>query len=458
MLECDEARYEALLQAKVERVSDLVLSAAAVEQQAKEEEEEDIRVAVHDSPKSHFRQRANFRVVIEEDEVRYVMFSASDPSTPLRVESFPRGSRRLNELMATTAGEMPTQLRDNLIEVRFQTTMAKNGGCLVLLCYRRAIDEAAWRPAAETLRRRLGKSDSIVVGRSKGLQVVVGADRACITETFRVAGRTLNYEQVEGEFSQPNAHVCQKMLQWAFEMTSSAPLGCEEKDQDLLELYCGNGNFSIALAPNFRRVLATEMSKTNVACAKGNVARNSLIETVKVAKLTSAEMGVAMSPNGREFNRLRDAHIDLKQYDFRAVLVDPPRAGLDKDTVALVSTFQNILYISCNPLTLARDLKILKATHRLTNLAVFDQFAYTDHVESGVFLVKRDVPLALTAIGEEEEEGEEFGKKKKARAKRVRSKRKQRDFLDTDERPSPIADVAATGSKAKRQRLGCCLM
>ncbi|HFU77292.1 MAG TPA: tRNA (uridine(54)-C5)-methyltransferase TrmA, partial [Epsilonproteobacteria bacterium] len=89
----------------------------------------------------------------------------------------------------------------------------------------------------------------------------------------------------------------------------------------------------------------------------------------------------------REFSRLKD--IDLKTYDFSTVLVDPPRAGLDEGTIALISQIENIIYISCNPETLARDLEILSQTHDVKEAAMFDQFPHTEHVESGVFLRKK---------------------------------------------------------------------
>jgi tRNA (uracil-5-)-methyltransferase len=71
------------------------------------------------------------------------------------------------------------------------------------------------------------------------------------------------------------------------------------------------------------------------------------------------------------------------------VLVDPPRAGLDSATVQLVSRFNDIIYISCNPQTLAENLQQLCKTHDIVRLAVFDQFPYTHHIESGVWLQKR---------------------------------------------------------------------
>lgn len=57
---------------------------------------------------------------------------------------------------------------------------------------------------------------------------------------------TLIFSQVEGAFSQPNGGMCEKMLTWAKKVTRGS------SEHDMLELYCGNGNFTIALAPNFR--------------------------------------------------------------------------------------------------------------------------------------------------------------------------------------------------------------
>ena len=68
------------------------------------------------------------------------------------------------------------------------------------------------------------------------------------------------------------------------------------------------------------------------------------------------------------------------------MLVDPPRAGLDAETLKMVSAYSRIIYISCNPDTLAENLDYLTETHEITAAAMFDQFPYTDHVETGVVL------------------------------------------------------------------------
>ena len=89
----------------------------------------------------------------------------------------------------------------------------------------------------------------------------------------------------------------------------------------------------------------------------------------------------------RTFTRLKD--IELDSFDIGTILVDPPRAGLDKQTKSLISKFDTIIYISCNPNTLARDLETLCKTHKVEDAVLFDQFPYTHHMEAGVVLTKR---------------------------------------------------------------------
>ena len=78
--------------------------------------------------------------------------------------------------------------------------------------------------------------------------------------------------------------------------------------------------------------------------------------------------------------------IPLYTYNFGAVLVDPPRCGLDTLTLSLIASYDHIIYISCCPESLMRDLSSLLLTHNLVRIALFDQFAYTPHIETGVWL------------------------------------------------------------------------
>jgi tRNA (uracil-5-)-methyltransferase len=168
------------------------------------------------------------------------------------------------------------------------------------------------------------------------------------------------------------------MLLWAQQATHNA-------GGDLIELYCGNGNFSIALAENFKRVLGTEISKTSVRSAQINISKNN-IDNIDIVRMSSEEFSQAMNGE-RKFRRLEG--FDLTAYNYDTVLVDPPRAGLDIDSVELVSRFNKIIYISCNPLTLKDNLSLLVKTHNIEKFALFDQFPYTDHVETGIILTKK---------------------------------------------------------------------
>ncbi len=172
------------------------------------------------------------------------------------------------------------------------------------------------------------------------------------------------------------------MLNWAVSVTTPET---KINNGDLLELYCGNGNFTVALAQNFNRVLATEISKPLTAAAVFNC-ENNQINNVSLVRMSAEDISSALNGE-REFRRLKE--IELDEYNFSTVFVDPPRAGLDSETEKMVQRFDTILYISCNPTTLAENLKTLTKTHTIEKTAFFDQFPYTEHMECGVLLKKR---------------------------------------------------------------------
>ena len=356
----DPSSYTAQLDAKVARLRELLAPFDAPEP------------SVFDSPREHYRLRAEFRLWREEGQRLYAMFAPGDKHTPIFFEQFPIASLRINELMPRlkAAWQANAALSNRLFQVEFLTTLA--GDAMVTLCYHRPLDEH-WQAAAEQLAGELNVS---IIGRSKGKRLVIGRDYA--VEELQVGGRTFRYRQPEGAFTQPNGTVNQKMLGWAYDA-----LG--QREDDLLELYCGNGNFTLPLATRVGKVLATEISKTSVNAALHNLADNA-VDNVTLVRLSAEELTEALN-EVRPFRRLEG--VDLKRYDFGSVFVDPPRAGMDADTCELTRRFDNILYISCNPETLAANIAQLHDTHRIERCALFDQFPYTHHMESGVLLVRR---------------------------------------------------------------------
>lgn len=335
-------------------------------------------LSIYSSPPEHFRMRAEFRVWHEGDETFFVMFRSQAPKTPHKITSFPIGSEAINTILQKLPEELKKHeiLKKRLFQIEILSTLS--GEILLTLIYHTRLNEQ-WTQQAKQLAQTLAVD---LIGRSKKQKIIISKDY--ITEKLQVFDKTYQYQQLEGSFTQPNALVNQKMLEWAQQQTASL-------DGDLLELYCGNGNFTIALALNFDRILATEVSKTSVRSALANLTINA-INNVRIVRMSSEEFTQALNAE-REFRRLKD--IDLDAYNFSTILVDPPRAGLDQATVELVSRFENIIYISCNPQTLKDNLLTIGKSHEIEAFALFDQFPYTHHIECGVRLKRRQEPVGF---------------------------------------------------------------
>ncbi|WP_429067017.1 tRNA (uridine(54)-C5)-methyltransferase TrmA [Aeromonas veronii] len=331
---------------------------------------------VHSSPAEYYRMRAEFRIWHEGDDLFHCMYAPATKEI-IKIDHFPTASRLINQLMPLLLeGLRPHPvLRRKLFQIDYLST--QSGQIIVSLLYHRKL-EAEWQQAAEALQADLRAKgfELQLIGRAHKQKICLGDD--FVIEQLNVAGRQLIYKQVENSFTQPNATINEQMLAWALDVTKGS-------EGDLLELYCGNGNFSIALAQNFRKVLATEIAKPSVDSAQFNIAANG-VDNLIILRMSAEEFTMAMRGE-REFNRLKG--IDLKSYQCNTIFVDPPRAGLDDATVKLVQEYDNILYISCNPETLQANMAVLGETHEIARFALFDQFPWTHHMEAGVYLRRK---------------------------------------------------------------------
>ena len=324
------------------------------------------------SPALGYRLRAEFRLWHVEGRVHYAMFDPAEPRKPVLIDTFPPAAAPIAEVMAPLLEAINGDevLRRRIFQLEFLATLS--GERMVSLVYHRRLDDA-WQTAARRLADAL---DIVVIGRSRGQKRVL--ERDWLLERIEVDGRSLGYRQIEGSFTQPNGEVNRSMLTWA--RRQAAGIG-----GDLLELYCGNGNFTVALAPLFDRVLATEVSKSSVSAARHNLTING-VDNITLVRMASEEISDALD-GGRRYRRLDG--VDLTAHEFSTLFVDPPRAGLDEATLALAARIDHILYISCNPRTLHANVTRLAASHRIGAAAAFDQFPYTDHLECGMLLVRR---------------------------------------------------------------------
>jgi len=333
---------------------------------------------VFDSPASHYRARAEFRIWHEGDRCDYTMAKMQNEGEEKRgainIEECPKVIEPIEERMwklLEKINDSTEVLKERLFAVEFLATTTDE--CLITMLYHRKLDDV-WSAEARVLESELNCK---IMGRSRKQKVILSDE--FVTEKLDIDGKTFIYVQYESGFTQPNPTVNVKMIEWAIRQAKKVGYG------DFLESYCGLGNFTLPLSHYFDKVLATEISKRSIHAALENCTLNG-VENITFARLASEEMTEALNEK-REFNRLKE--IDLKSYHFSTVLVDPPRAGLDEGTIKLISNIDNIIYISCNPETLARDLETLTDTHDVVEAAMYDQFPHTEHVESGVFLQKK---------------------------------------------------------------------
>ena len=173
--------------------------------------------------------------------------------------------------------------------------------------------------------------------------------------------------QTDQSFYQPNhfhmPEMVKKTLSYIYE------------PEDLLELYCGSGTFTLPLSYKFNNVFATENNRQSIKCLKKSIDKLS-INNINFARLSAEEVSEAF--NGRVFRRMNKNNINI--YKFSHVLVDPPRSGLSDEVIEIIKKFKNIIYISCNYEYYVSDINQLKE-FSIKHIEIFDQFPNTKHLE-----------------------------------------------------------------------------
>lgn len=171
-----------------------------------------------------------------------------------------------------------------------------------------------------------------------------------------------NYAVYPKSFFQINTGMIEKLYDKVLESAGSG--------KRLLDLYCGAGTIGIYLANNFESVHGIEVNSDAVESANLNKRINNICN---------------INFECKKANEITDANYDV-------IVVDPPRAGLDSVTInkLLDSRSDRIVYVSCNPITLARDIKLLSSKYEVCDMTLFDMFPNTKHVESVVKLIKRN--------------------------------------------------------------------
>ena len=318
-----------------------------------------LKPIIHTSPATGYRARSEFGI----SKGAYTMIEGGQ-KVFMSISNLPH--RSIQEIMAKLQKKIESSeiVKEKLFQINFRTSGTK---ILATLIYHKSLNDG-WRAEA------LGIQNSIknlsIVGRSKKQKVLIGdedLEMLCVYDesSFRILQNDL-------VFFQPNFYLYPLMISFI-----TRNLSCPN---DLLELYCGCGGFTLPLASKFNKVFATENNKHSIRLLKESITLNNLTN-IETARLSDDETASALNSE-RPFRRLQSVNLD--SYDFSHVLVDPPRAGLSNETINLCKQFESIIYISCNAETFLRD--ITRLNKKIYSIGVFDQFANTDHLEIIAFI------------------------------------------------------------------------
>jgi len=190
--------------------------------------------------------------------------------------------------------------------------------------------------------------------------------------SYRLDAFDLEFEFHPQHFIQVNGAVNQLLTRRAIELM--AP-GAHER---VLDLFCGLGNFSLPLASRAGQVLGVEGEESLVRAAAANAEANGLTNT----RFVTADLTRPIE------------QLEWMKQAFDAVLIDPPRSGAAEILPLVAATGAGrIVYVSCDPATLARDAGMLvrEYGYRLESAGIADMFPHTAHVES-IAMFRKDLP------------------------------------------------------------------
>ena len=203
------------------------------------------------------------------------------------------------------------------------------------------------------------------------------------------AGKDHIFEEMEGlrfkvgpkSFYQTNSKQAYTLYKYAREFAGLSPQELKSSEPQtpgiskplVYDLYTGTGTIANFVSRNARKVIGIEYVPEAIEDAKVNSAVNGIENTLFYA--------------GDMKDILTDAFI-AEHGRPDVIITDPPRAGMHEDVINVILNAEPkvIVYVSCNPATQARDLQLLDAKYRVTNIQPVDMFPHTQHVENVVRL------------------------------------------------------------------------
>ncbi|MGM9834547.1 MAG: class I SAM-dependent RNA methyltransferase [Bacilli bacterium] len=200
------------------------------------------------------------------------------------------------------------------------------------------------------------KLDSNIISKHKIVGIVLNDDTIYGNNYFIDKINSFKYKVSYNSFFQINPYMTSEI----FKELENLP----NDYKNVLDLYCGVGTLGIVVADKVESLFGVEIVENAVRDAKYNSSANILENTTYYC--------------GNVANVIPKLPKDID-----LIIVDPPRSGLDKETITSILTIkpQNIIYMSCDVMTLARDLKVLQNKYDIISVKGYDMFPYTYHVE-----------------------------------------------------------------------------
>ncbi len=224
----------------------------------------------------------------------------------------------------------------------------------------------------------------------KGKCHIIAGKPTITEEVVRSDGRIISYEISPQSFYQVNPEQMPRLYDKASEY--AALTGGET----VLDLYCGVGTIGIWMADKAERVIGIESVRPAVIDANRNSVINNIINTRYICGKAEEElpgmMGLAKLYKWNEVNERVEREPEIRIDKVDVAVLDPPRAGCEEALLEAVvkAEPERIVYVSCDPGTLARDIKYLTSNgYEFIELTAFDQFPMTSHTE-GVCLLKKN--------------------------------------------------------------------
>jgi 23S rRNA (uracil1939-C5)-methyltransferase len=329
-----------------------------------------VEIEVHASPPWNYRNRSRLQVQVGPTfNAGYFKLASHDL---LAVEECPISSPLINRGIAMLwrngrAGKVPQGVR----EVEFFSSVDDTQLLLELGCAAEA-RRSSVRAWAEDLREALPEIAGVTAFRNSRTAteklVSVGVDHLTY-HTQRAA-----YRVSAGSFFQTNRYLTDELVRIITQGQSG---------ELALDLYAGVGLFSTALACDFHRVVSVESSQTSSGDLSYNQPSNG-----KAVQATAEQYLARAEDSGRVGKGAVLPHISHKP---DLAVVDPPRSGLGEPVASLLTNLgaPRVIYVSCDPATLARDLvPLLAGGYRVEQVHLVDLFPQTYHLESVVHLAR----------------------------------------------------------------------